>query len=78
MWAGLRAFVREVENPTPAAEHLDEMQNLIIGEKGKPQARNKGEPGGARDDVWTSWAIANQVRQTVPAGGGRLGGQVSI
>ena len=47
---------------TPDAEAAAEARTLIRDKDGKPRARDKGQEGGCKDDRWTSWAIAYQVR----------------
>ncbi len=53
----------------PDAETCSEARTLVLGDKGKPAARNKGKKGGAHDDRFVAWAIAHQMR-SVPAWSG--------
>lgn len=47
---------------TPDAETVAQCRAITRGRDGKPAARGKGTKGGAKDDLYVSWAIAWQVR----------------
>jgi hypothetical protein len=50
---------------TPDAQTVSQCSTLVRGKDGKPAARGKGSKGGAKDDLFVSWAIFRQVRARV-------------
>lgn len=58
----LGAAIRARKVYTPDRRAALECKTLIRNDKGKVEARDKGNKSGCKDDVWMAWCIAFQVR----------------